>query len=216
MHNFYPKQLTNQTGIEYQEYSIPSSYKEDISYSWTLETNTRNSTYKILPDASIDIIFQEVEGSLYSPFISSPFTKLTEVTLPANSKFVGIRFKPGKIRSYLDFELESLEDEFSFLGDRGYPNLESFLSSYTKKKPNPLSRFDNSLTNLMYSSLSQRQKRRIFKQVTGFTIRQFQKIMKFQGSLNNMNSYKFFDQAHMIKTYKDLTGMTPIQLSQFL
>jgi hypothetical protein len=208
-------QLPNQAGIKYREYN---SYFDDISYYWTLNINHKKSNtvkYKIIPDGCIDIVFELRDDILYNPNVSAPFTNLTEISLPINSSFLGIRFKPGKFRKYIDIDPSDIKNEFSAFGRREYKNINDFLNS-TNQKRNPLSKFGNNLTNLLKSSLSQRQKRRIFKASTGFSIRDFNKIQKFQNSIGSPDSNQYFDQPHMIKAYKDLTGLTPLELQKFL
>lgn len=69
-------------------------------------------------------------------------------------------------------------------------------------------------------SLSQRQFERIFKRLTGFSPKYFSRIVRFESSIANCYSGQlsltdvalfsgYFDQAHMIRDYKEFTGDPP-------
>ncbi len=186
-------QLSKQKGIKYTEYQ---SKNPDIQYFWKLETDIGKNglvDYKIIPDGSIDIVFEEVEGKLFNPSVSAPFRKITSIVLPQNSIFVGIRFNPGKFRKYIDIDCHNIEEDFLDIKRREYRSVDDFLSSLKCNLHNPLAKYDDSLTKLLNSSLSQKQKRRIFKNVTGFNIREFKKIINFQSSLTNAFEGNYYD-----------------------
>lgn len=214
--DFKPIQLTKQIGISYKEFAYSNP---DIQYCWSVETQSSNSEpieYRIIPDGSIDIIFQANEGNISKPFISAPYTKLVKIKLPNNTKYIGVRFKPGKFRKYVDLDLMGINQDFTNFKRADYKDLNDFFASLNANTYNPLTKYNNDLNSLMFSSLSQRQKRRIFQQSTGFTLREFKKIMNLQNSLSNKIADNFYDQSHKIKTFRDLLGMTPKELQKFL
>jgi mRNA-degrading endonuclease RelE of RelBE toxin-antitoxin system len=209
-------QLSKQNHIIYKEFDF---INPDIQYTWDLEisdSNSKSVEYKIIPDGCIDIIFEHHNGSIFNPIISSPFAVITTIELPKTSKYVGIRFKPGKFRKYIDIDPSKISDQFDDFQKKEYKNIEDFLNALISNQNNPLNKFDNDLNKLLASSLSQKQKRRIFKSVTGFTVREFNKIMTFQDSLNTYCIDNYFDQSHKIRAYKSLVGMTPTQLAKYL
>lgn len=209
-------QLAKQNHIVYQELD---SANPDVQYTWNLkvsDSGSKNVKYKIIPDGCIDIIFERSEGAIFNPVISAPFLNITEISLPKNANYVGIRFKPGKFRKYVDIDPSQISEQFDEFQQSEYASIEDFFSSIKAEKNNPLSKFDNDLNKLVASSLSQRQKRRIFKSTTGFTIREFRRIMRFQASLSKNCEDEYFDQSHKIKSYKSLVNMTPSQLQNHL
>lgn len=210
------RQLTKQPNVTYEEFKSPQNFSDDIQYCWSLETDKSLEdvvSYKIIPDGCMDVVFEK-KDILLNPGLSEPFHNLVEIKLEPSSKFIGIRFKPGKIRKYMDLEIDDLRYEFTEFTRKEFKSIEDFLSFYSKEKSNPLQKYGNDLNNLLSSSLSQRQKRRVFKRSTGFTIRTFNKIITFQRSLSN--SLTYYDQSHMIKTYKELTNYTPRKLKEFM
>lgn len=72
--------------------------------------------------------------------------------------------------------------------------------------------------------MSNRQIRRLFHQHIGLSPKKFTRIVRCQNFLNELKinhkskSYyeTYFDQAHMIKEIKDMTQLTPKQLSPYL
>lgn len=94
----------------------------------------------------------------------------------------------------------------------------------------PYSRLVSKLTNStsLYSSkeieqmlgYSKTQTYRVFNEWFGLSTSQFQKILKFQNSLNQMHTADssltqvaldsgYYDQAHFIRNFKEFTGLTP-------
>ena len=140
--------------------------------------------------------------------LSSAFTQVQEIPISSGDHYIGIRFYPGRIRTYVSLDLQSQDDAFTLLSNNGYHTIEEFLSSIPRYH-NPLEQFEDSLPALLNSSFSKRHKRRLFKQITGFTIQGFRSITKFQQSLHFPDAHQYYDQSHMTHAYNKMTGMTP-------
>lgn len=217
--DFKPKQISyfkKNDYVTYEAYPVSKHFEEDIFYFWNLKSGKklRQFNYLIIPDTCIDIILEEKDGLLYNPIISMPFDLPTKLKLVDQFNYRGIRFKPGRIMKYLWFELTSIQNDFRHidLGSVSFNSLEDFLEKFYKFKPglfeNKFNRFNYDPENLLKSNLSSKQKSRLFESLTGFKINSYKKIQKFHASINDPYLH-FYDQSHYIKTFKNLTDLTP-------
>ena len=72
--------------------------------------------------------------------------------------------------------------------------------------------------------LSERSLQRIFREEVGLSPKKFSEIVKFENSITLLNQGKtmtdvcyeagYYDQPHFIKTFKQFTGLTPLQYSR--
>lgn len=76
-------------------------------------------------------------------------------------------------------------------------------------------------------ALSERQFERNFKDYTGFSLRKYTKIKRFEQVYNELRSaqnidnltqfalqYDYYDQAHFNRDFKEFTNLSPLQLFQ--
>lgn len=216
--DFKPKQISkfkNNTDVVYTTFDISKELEDDIFYIWNLKgiENTGSFKYLIIPDTCIDIILEESNGSFIQPIISQPFNKPIELEFKDSFNYWGIRFKPGKIMKYLWFNLNTI-DVFKDINLKSneFASIIEFLEKFLKFKPsqfdNTFLRFDYAPHKILESTLSEKQKSRLFEQLTGFKINTYKKIQKFHASLNDPYLH-FYDQSHYIKTFKELTQEAP-------
>lgn len=214
-----PLQITkflNSPRISYDTVFLNHEFSQDIYYTWKLQSNgkIKNFTYHILPDGCIDVILQRRENILMNPIISQPFSTYFELELCDTFDFIGIKFKPGKFRKYFDVELNEISDSFISLDlhRKEFTSVEDFLH-YLKNNShkNPLTYYQDNVNLLMNSYLSERQKRRLFIRTTGFNIRDYKNIKRFQNVISDSNNLylEYFDQSHFINSFKKMTGFTP-------
>ena len=62
---------------------------------------------------------------------------------------------------------------------------------------------------------SERHERRLYRELTGLSPTQFQRVARFQNTLQRIRTEgvlswdEYYDQAHFTREFKELTGLTP-------
>lgn len=186
-----------------------------------------SGSFLVLPDGCLDVI--EREERLW---LIGPMTKARWVSLAAKPK--GLRFRPAMVRSWLGVALNELVDQVLPVED--FSSLRSFgtldeINAWVcgRHLPSSISDAAQELTrdpNLSIHSLaeicgmSERHFRRLFLVETGLSPKVFARVQRLLSlrravqlgptrSLSEL-TYEagFFDQAHMSKEVKALSGLT--------
>lgn len=71
-----------------------------VSHYWLGLANT-DPTYAILPDGCVDLVF-EITSSGWRGWAYGTTTRPTEIALTFGSHYLGVRFKPGQSRHFID------------------------------------------------------------------------------------------------------------------
>lgn len=229
--DYSPKQITTFRefpSVVYRQIDYRGIYKEDIEYLWTLESTEKvqNFKYLIIPDGCIDIISDIENQNNIKVLVSKPFEKATCVSFPEKFKYWGIRIKPGKSLRFLNFFPSEIKEDFQDIilneeeiiklnnhSDDIHIYSETLLNLiFNKPKPEVINRLISELDLTMdLNNVSPRHARRLFKLITGFSRKSFEKIIKINRNISNSKDYykDYFDQSHFIKTFKTATGLTP-------
>ena len=79
-----------------------------VEHYWLSRHNT-DATYLVVPDGCIDIVL-DVDGSDWRGWAYGSTTRLTEVPCEPGRHYVGIRFRPGQSRYFVDPPASELTD----------------------------------------------------------------------------------------------------------
>lgn len=181
--------------------------REYVSHYWLSLDNT-DDTYSVLPDGAVDVVVA-VGTTAYRVNIFGTTTSRTELPLDVGSHYLGISFKPGQSRHFLDvhaWELtnssRSAEGLFlpnmlgvaeSIAADSLFFHLDTALLGHLKQRPPRHSRIDDAIRHIesmrgtsrvshvanIYGK-SRRQFERHFLDVVGIPAKLFAEITRFQ------------------------------------
>ncbi|MFN3150774.1 DUF6597 domain-containing transcriptional factor [Bremerella sp.] len=178
-----------------------------VSHYWVSLEN-RQSTYAILPDGSVDLVFATDETAT-NGWLFGTSTSVAEVPLVAGTSYLGIRFRPGQARHFMSLAAKELTDQHEAATEVtslpvndlpqqiGSPNvlqrLNRLLENHLRRFPPDEHRIDQVIrwidTNAgnvrieeaagMYGK-SRRQLERTFLDVVGVSPKLFASIVRFQ------------------------------------
>lgn len=181
--------------------------REYVSHYW-LSLDNADETYSVLPDGAVDVVVA-VGRTTCQVDIFGTTTSRTELPLDVGSHYLGIRFKPGQSRHFLDVHASELTNtnrsaEGLFLpnmlgiaesiaADSLFPRVDAALMGHLKQRPLRHSRIDNAIRHIesmrgasrvsqlanMYGK-SRRQFERNFLGVVGIPAKLFAEIVRFQ------------------------------------
>ncbi|MEJ7671762.1 MAG: helix-turn-helix domain-containing protein [Chitinophagaceae bacterium] len=194
----------------YKEYRPSGSLSNYIDAYWSNETDNTHQTVinRILPDTCTDIIVNfgssihtsNIENTLLEGgkcYLLGTMTRFSEVTIQANTKLFGIRFKPFALRSLLGFslcgmsnkriELSRAEFDFrKFFSPTHDTADQNALNSFFTNKISSRDGFFGVLDSISHSGgtisvttlaikhyTTERQLERIFREKTGITVKEF-------------------------------------------
>jgi len=79
--------------MNYQEKHTEGFISNFIKSFWEFETFENQYNYEILPDGCFDLIFEIKNGQISKVSLTGVWTNQIQVTVPKNTKLIGIRFK---------------------------------------------------------------------------------------------------------------------------
>jgi len=79
--------------MKYQEKRTKGFISNFIKNYWEFETFEKGCHYEILPDGCFDLIFEIQNKQLSKVSLTGVWTNQIQVSIPKNTKFIGIRFK---------------------------------------------------------------------------------------------------------------------------
>ena len=178
-----------------------------VSHYWLSLDNT-DDTYSVLPDGAVDIVVA-IGTTTCRVDIFGTTTSRTDLSLNVGSHYLGIRFKPGQSRNFLDIQASELtnsvqpaEGQFFtdmlrvaevIAADSSFARLDEILLGHLKRQPPHHSRIDNAIRHIeatqgslrisqladMYGK-SRRQFERQFLDAVGLPAKLFAEIVRFQ------------------------------------
>ena len=187
---------------------ISPSYrlKKYVKHYW-LGLNNQATNYTVLPDGSVDIVIQ-YDGDLTTSMVYGTTTSRMDLDISPNFHYVGIRFKPGMSRHFMNLSAQELTNAAELSLDVLAFSLEEFseqlpLNNITKRLDTLLERHlknnqpdEDRLDQVIaliedsqgllriedavvYSGKSRRQFERIFKEAVGVSPKFFSLITRF-------------------------------------
>lgn len=178
-----------------------------ISHYW-LSLDNRDESYSIAPDGSVDIVVA-VGANDFRVDAFGTTTQRSTVQLDVGSHYLGVRFKPGQSRHFLEANASELTNaacsaEGAFLPDMPaliesvtedslFTSLDAALLQHLKQRPPRHSRIDDVIRHIetTHGSLrvselagifckSRRQLERTFLDAVGLSPKLFAEIVRFQ------------------------------------
>ncbi|MCM0605944.1 MAG: helix-turn-helix transcriptional regulator [Xanthomonadaceae bacterium] len=222
--------------VIYTEAYPSSEFSELVHCFWEIKTTSstpRDFLYHIIPDACVNILFNQIETSVTA--ITALELNSKTLNLGREFHYVGIQLLPGVWRDSPDeivrgfvgkpykgklplVETNELMVSLDFFEKQQYlSNLVGALIDNGLVAPNIVtSRILRVLDQIRTVAdmaevvgLSSRQLQRTLKDTTGFSPHDFLKILKLQQSFENNYLDYYADQAHYIHSFRKITGFTP-------
>ena len=186
----------------------PSSQLQDFVSHYWLSVHTTDTTHIALPDGAVDVVLQ-VDGRSAHSWVYGTTTMRTDVPLMQGCHYLGIRFKPGQSRHFIQASADELTDghtstqgvlRFSLdrmaeeVTNQGVAHqLNQVLAGYLHRQPPSRHRIDE-VIHLIESSRgtlrireavdifgkSRRQFERVFLETVGVSAKSFATIIRFQ------------------------------------
>ena len=235
-----------QSWLMYTEYPPLPQLIPYLAYVWAITGTLpvgETYTYRILPDCCLDIVLNldcPLLGSL-----SGGFTRYTDLLLAGSVTFIGLRFRPGGFTALTGVSGELISDDFLPVKEIGlsleqdlwqFQSIQQaleqlqlsvwchFASSRTTSPQmvelipsllamQPTQRIADLATALGYSD---RQFRRVIRQLTGYAPKPFLRTLRFQQTLRALvNSptissldlalcYVYYDQSDLLHEFEEL------------
>jgi len=207
--------------MSYREQPPPPRFAAYLECFWNLEVRRRHPAYPVLPDGCVDIVFSSAD----EPRVVGTMTRPQYFDLPVGRFVCGIRFRPGRACALLGIPAWLLTDRSIALADlpplQQPPALDAFsrLIDWVVER-----RGDVRINDLArHSGLSVRQLQRRFLDETGVGPKQFCRILRFRRAQSLLAATRgdwaglaaecgYFDQAHLIRDFRDLAGRNPSRL----
>lgn len=204
---------------QYREWAPPPHLDAYIEAFWT-STSKQAATSLIHPDGCMDIVTSQGEMTLVG---AMPQTQT--FCSPTPFHIEGIRFRPGMISSFLKL------DAAEWTARRGplrKINLDPLpLTPIQKAIAHLTARHGNVDLDWLagQTNLSTRQFRRLSLQLTGLSPKYLARVLRFRHARELRASQPheswtsiahqagYFDQAHLIRDFRALTGQAPRQMS---
>lgn len=213
-----------------------ASLRQYISHYW-LSLNNNDEAYSVAPDGAVDVVVA-VGATTYQVDAFGTTTKRSEVQLEVGHHYLGIRFRPGQSRHFLDVKASDLTDTVYSVGDGVLPDmswvpesisahalfarLDAALLKHLEQNSPDRSRIDEIVRHIevaqgslrvseladMYCK-SQRQFERVFLDVMGLPPKLFMEIIRFRrASALLVNSTLPIAQVAMVLGYADQSHLT--------
>jgi AraC-like DNA-binding protein len=224
--------------IRYVESAPPRELAEVVHCFWelrTLEPLAEDFQYHALPDACVNLLLNQVDPAIAG--VTALHTSSTVLNLGRSFHYVGVQLFPGVWRA----AGEDVVDHYVGTPYRGalplvrtserlvgldFHDMRSVLLELVQwclehghVAPNAvtsriLSRLDEIRSVADMASLvglSARQLQRTLKQSTGFAPHDLLKVLRVQQSFRTHYLDLYADQAHFIHSFRNATGLTPVQ-----
>ncbi|GAA4431245.1 AraC family transcriptional regulator [Bremerella cremea] len=88
---------------------LPSRCLRPFIRHYWLSHNSPATTHCILPDGSIDLVVQW-NGNEVASWLFGTSTEATDISLGTGNHYLGIRFRPGQARHFIDIGAQALTD----------------------------------------------------------------------------------------------------------
>jgi AraC-like DNA-binding protein len=190
--------------------------RQFISHYW-LSRDNRDATCTILPDGAVDVVLQ-VSGGDVQARVYGTSTKQTDTALEQRCDYLGIRFKPGQCRHFVNAAASELTDcnenadgllRFAFddvseaLGrDEVFSCVDQSLHRYLSSHPPSHARIDDVIAAIEVThgamridqlalsfGISRRQLERVFLQTVGVSAKLFSRIMRLHQALELIGAH---------------------------
>jgi AraC-like DNA-binding protein len=198
-------------GVRYQEHAPGPELAPWITAFWRLQCDEA-TTLRVLPDGCMDLIGDDVVGSLSSALLAQ---------LAPGNEAVGVRFRPGGFTALFGVPADELTDARVPLADVVRPR--SLLArARDAAPPDPLVAaalsFPTVATLARETQYSPRHLRRRLLALTGHTPKRLTRIARMQALLEagrgeswarTAADFGFHDESHMINDIRALAHTTP-------
>lgn len=227
--------------VDYRVVNPPSHLTDVVHSYWQIKTTTSLRDDFILhaiPDACINILLDQKNTDIAG--VTGLKTTYVELNLGRSFNYTGIQFYPGVWQGsdqetkdgfvgskYLGaLPLIEVNERSAALGfEEKAPVLtclvEGLVEQGVVKEHKVVQKILANLDRIQSVSEmaelvhhSPRQLQRILKAATGFSPHDFLKVMRLQQSLKEHNIDLYTDQSHFIRSFKNITGYTPVDYFQ--
>jgi AraC-like DNA-binding protein len=227
--------------VQYTEARPPSDLTDVVHCFWELKTAAELAEdfhLHALPDACVNILFNQTD--IHIAGITALRTTYTVLNLGKTFHYAGIQLLPGAWQGNKD----EITDSFvgtPYQGDlllidanRKLANLNFFakqpiMAELVRQLTNDEVVVPNTITAniLMHlddihsvadmatvTGISPRQLQRTLKRVTGFSPHDLLKVLRLQQSFKRHYLMSYADQAHYIRSFRNITGYTPAKYAK--
>lgn len=178
-----------------------------VSHYW-LSLDNRDPSFSIAPDGSVDMVLV-LGASKCRVDVYGTTTRRTELAIEPACHYLGIRFRPGQSRHFLDMPTSELTDAVwpaegaliplvtglaeSMTSDTVFTRVDSMLLAQLQRRPPRPSRIDDALRHIEQASTpvrvselaelcckSPRQFERNFQEVAGVSPKLYAEIVRFR------------------------------------
>jgi AraC-like DNA-binding protein len=222
--------------VQYTELMPPQSLAGLVHCFWelkTLATLKEDFLYHALPDACVNILFNQVDPSIAG--VTALRTKAEVLNLGKSFNYAGIQFYPGVWQGSRDEIVDSyvgtpyfgrlplvetgkkmiggeLKDKLPVLSDLVLWFVEVKLAvsnGVTEKILLHLDEIRTVADMAALTGLSTRQLQRTLKDLTALPPHDLLKVLRVQQSFKKHYLELYADQAHFIHSFRNITGYTP-------
>lgn len=222
--------------VVYTEAKPPVHLCELVHCFWELKTEKQlleDFCYQILPDACVNILFNQVDINISA--ITALHTTSKMLNLGKSFHYIGIQLLPGVWRGHPDEIIKGFVDkpysgslpliktnnemiglDFSVKQKTLAKLVEKLLelklieaNSVTAKILKSIDDIHSVRDMATLTEMSPRQLQRTLKKTTGFSPHDFLKVLRVQHSLKKNDLTHFVDQSHYIHSFRKITGYTP-------
>jgi AraC-like DNA-binding protein len=178
-----------------------------VSHYW-LSLDSTQPTHSVLPDGAVDVVIQ-ITGSSARSWVYGTSTVRTDIALNPHSRYLGIRFKPGQSRHFIQAAASELTDRCEDsdgllrfpldsvlelgMGTSVFTRIDALLESHIRSARPERSRMDEAIDLIKVTHgtasteqaaqtfcRSRRQFERIFAQTVGISPKLFAQIARFE------------------------------------
>jgi AraC-like DNA-binding protein len=215
----------------YLELAPPPHLAAFVECIWDSYAATERRGFLVMPDGCMDVIWAADD----KPELVGTMTRSVRVHLHRGQRVRGVRFRPGMMALCLPISPSDLLDGRVSSRDFGIGRLtlKDFVAALRPRSMNPVqcalayaasAREPVALDFLIRNSgLSSRQFRRQCLAVTGVSPKHLLRILRFRraseaalaGAVRWPDlaaNFGYFDQAHLIREFREFTGHSPISL----
>jgi AraC-like DNA-binding protein len=203
------------SGVTYEELPPPPALRPWVAVLWRFRAQVAHDL-RVLPDGCMDLIGDDVVGSLSAPLIGH---------LEAGEVTRGVRFHPGGFPALFGVPAPELVDQRVAIRDVR-PDFRSLLDlTRQADAPDPLARAAYRARDVgalaRDAGYSDRQLRRRVLQATGHAPKRLMRIGRMQRVLGagrgeswarTAAEHGYYDEAHLANDVAALAGATPHQL----
>lgn len=207
--------------MKYQEKHTNGFISNFIKGFWEFESTDKECTYTILPDGFFDLIYTIQNEQILEISLTGVWTKQIQISIPKNTKLIGIRFKLIAAEYIFKQSIKALINTKTilpktFLGAENSPfqDSEKFINYLTQKlfyNLKSLAEIDPrkfELFKIIYEQKgeitvkelservfwSSRQINRYFNNQFGFSLKTFSNILKCNSSFSQIAKGKLFPE----------------------